>query len=87
MTLMTMTNHSDEADSPAAEPSQLLKTDVLGRTRMCRAQREAILDTFEASGMSGQAFALQHGIKIQTFASWIQKQKCARGNFRYDCCT
>jgi hypothetical protein len=36
---------------------------------MCRAQREAILDTFEASGMSGQAFALQHGIKIQNFAS------------------
>ena len=60
---MTTTNYSDEAESPAAEPSQLLKTDVLGRTRMCRAQREAILDTFEASGMSGQAFALQHGIK------------------------
>jgi hypothetical protein len=39
---------------------------------MCRAQSEAILDTFEASGMSGQAFALQHGIKIQTFVSWIQ---------------
>lgn len=35
---MTTTNYSDEAESPAAEPSQLLKTDVLGRTRMCRAQ-------------------------------------------------
>jgi hypothetical protein len=32
---------------------------------MCRAQREAILDTFEASGKSGQALALQHGIKIK----------------------
>ena len=79
---MTTTNYSDEAESPAAEPCQLLKTDVLGRTRMCRAQREAILDTFEASGMSGQAFALQHGIKIQTFASWIQKRRHARGDYQ-----
>ncbi len=48
---MTTTNHSDGAESPAAEPSQLLKTDVLGRTRMSQAQREAILDAFEASAM------------------------------------
>jgi hypothetical protein len=64
-----MTNHSDEADSPAAEPSQLLKTDVLGRTRMCRAQRQAINYTFEASGMKWEAFTLQHGTKILTFTS------------------
>lgn len=63
---MTTTNHSDEAENPAAEPSQLLKTDVLGRTRMCRAQREAILDTFEASCMTGLAFELTDRIKSQT---------------------
>ena len=74
---MTTKNHSDGAGSPAAEPSQLLKTDVLGRTRMSRAQRESMLDIFENSSMTGQAFALQHGIKIQTFASWIQKRRRA----------
>lgn len=78
---MTTTNHSDGEGRPAAEPSQLLRTDALGRTRMSREQREIILDTFEASGMSGQAFALQHGIKIQTFASWIQKRRHARGDY------
>lgn len=66
---MTTTNHSDRAGSGAEDSSHLLKTDVRGRARMSRAQREAILDTFKASGMSGQAFALQHGIKIQNFAS------------------
>ena len=49
---MTTTNHSDGAENPAPEPSQLLMTDALGRTRMSQAQREAILDAFEASGMN-----------------------------------
>jgi hypothetical protein len=47
---------------------------MLVRVTLCCKQREAMLDAFVASGMSGQAFALQHGIKIQTFASWIQKR-------------
>jgi hypothetical protein len=46
---MTSTNHSDGARSPAAEPSQLLETYALGRTRMSQAQREAILDVFHPS--------------------------------------
>ena len=59
----------------------ILKTDVLGRITVGSAQREAILDAFEASGMTGQAFALHHGIKIQTFASWIQKRR-RRGDYQ-----
>ena len=82
MTLMTTTNHPNGAGSGASESEHLLKTDVLGRTRMSRAQRETILDAFESSGMTGQAFALQHGIKIQTFASWIQKRRLARGDYQ-----
>ena len=58
MTFMTSTNHTNGAGSVAAEPSHLLMTGVLGRTRMCRAQREAILYAFEVIGMTGQAFAL-----------------------------
>jgi hypothetical protein len=60
----------------------ILKTDVLGRITVGSAQREAILDAFEASGMTGQAFALHHGIKIQTFASWIQKRRRRRGDYQ-----
>jgi hypothetical protein len=33
-----------------------------------------MLDAFEASAMSGQAFAIHHGIKVHTFASWMQKR-------------
>ena len=66
---MTTTNHPDGAGRCASESEHLLKTDVLGRTRMSRAQREAILDAFESSGMTGQAFALQHGILSPRIAS------------------
>jgi hypothetical protein len=67
---------------PLTVSGVLLKADVLGRVTLGREQREAMLDAFEASGMSGQAFALQHGIKIQTFASWIQKRRHARGDYQ-----
>ena len=41
---MTTTNQSDGVGSVAAEPSQLLKTDVLVCTSICWAQREAVFD-------------------------------------------
>lgn len=34
-----------------------------------------MLDAFESSGLSGTRFAAQHGVKYQTFASWVQKRK------------
>jgi hypothetical protein len=37
--------------------------------RMSRAQREAILDAFESSGMTGQAFAVQNDILSPRIAS------------------
>jgi hypothetical protein len=60
----------------------MLKMDVLGRVRLSGSQREEILNAFERSGMAGQAFALQHGIKVQTFASWMQKRRRARGDYQ-----
>ena len=57
------------------EAGEFLKTDVLGRVRLRPEEREKMLDAFEAGGMSGQAFAIHHGIKVQTFASWIQKRR------------
>lgn len=60
---------------------ELLKTDLLGRVRVPPSKREAILDAFEQSGMSGQAFAEYVGVKYPTFATWVQKRKKARGEY------
>jgi transposase-like protein len=58
----------------ASEPV-LLKTDVLGRVKRTREQRERILDEFERSGVSGCKFAALVGVKYQTFATWLQQRK------------
>ena len=63
------------------EETLILKTDVLGRVRMPADRREAILDAFEQSGMSGQAFAKHAGIKYSTFATWIQKRRRERDKY------
>lgn len=61
--------------------TDLIKTDCLGRITVNPESREAILDAFEASSMSGLAFAKEHGINYQTFASWAQKRRRARGDY------
>ncbi len=59
-------------------PDEVLQTDVLGRVRVKRARREALLDEFERGGTSAQAFAAMMDVKYQTFASWVQKRGRAR---------
>jgi transposase-like protein len=54
---------------------EILKTDTRGRVRTSRERREAILDDFERSGMSGAAYARRHGISYSTFANWVQKRR------------
>ena len=56
----------------------ILKTDGRGRVRTPVEQREALLDEFERSGVSGMKFAQLAGIKYATFANWIQKRRRAR---------
>ncbi|MCH6258571.1 hypothetical protein MLD52_18570, partial [Puniceicoccaceae bacterium K14] len=56
--------------STTADEELILKTDALGRVRMPKEKRELILDRFEQSGMSGQAFA-----------SWIQNRRRQRGEY------
>ena len=46
----------------------LLKQDVRGRVRTPRKRREALLDEFERSGLSGPKFAALVGVKYQTLA-------------------
>ncbi len=60
---------------------EILKRDGLGRLRTSRERREAILDDFEASAMSGVGYARAHGIKYTTFANWIQKRRRERGDY------
>lgn len=60
------------------EDGQIIKTDELGRVRTSRERREALLEEYERSGMSGAAFAQWAGIKYTTFASWAQKRRRAK---------
>lgn len=71
-----MTTNDENGDA-----GEILKVDVLGRVTVPKEKREELLDTFEASGMSGAQFAHHHGIHVQTFASWIQKRRRARGDY------
>ncbi|SHK49788.1 hypothetical protein SAMN02745181_0018, partial [Rubritalea squalenifaciens DSM 18772] len=43
--------------------------------------REALLDTFEKSPLSGTKFAALHGVKYQTFATWVQNRKRERDEY------
>jgi hypothetical protein len=61
--------------------TEVLKTDCLGRVKVSADYREAVLDEFEASALSGKAFAQKYGIKYPTFASWIQKRRRERGDY------
>ena len=61
--------------STKSSERQILKVDSLRRVRVPRARREAILDEFERSGLSGTAFAKLHGLKYSTFASWSLKRR------------
>lgn len=64
-------------------PDEVLKTDVLGRVHTPRARREALLEEFERSGVSGKQFAALLGVNYQTFASWVQKRRKARGQYPF----
>lgn len=55
-----------------------LKTDERGRVRTPPAQREALLDEFERSGLSGMRFAALHGVKYPSFANWVQGRRRRR---------
>ena len=58
----------------------VLKVDRKGRVRTPPERREALLDEYEKSGMSGKGFAEHYGINYQTFYSWRCKRRKARGS-------
>ena len=61
------------------EELTILKTDTRHRIRTPAPQREALLDAFEHTSMSGAQFARHHGIRYPTFANWRQKRRRSGG--------
>jgi hypothetical protein len=60
------------------QDQKLMTTDARGRVRVPEERREALLDEFERSGLSGVKFAQMVGVKYPTFALWVQKRRKAR---------
>ena len=60
------------------EVGQVMKTDGRGRVLVPVERREALLDEFEKSGMSGAKFARLAGVKYATFANWLQGRRKRR---------
>lgn len=58
---------------------RLVKQDSRGRVLLPDVQREALLDAYESSGLSGPQFCVQHGVKYPTFATWMQRRRRERG--------
>lgn len=60
------------------DTEEILKTDSLGRVKTPAVRREALLDEFERSGLSGAKFAALVGVKYQTFAGWVYRRRRGR---------
>lgn len=61
-----------------SEVTAVRKRDGRGRVLSTARQRQAVLEQFERSGLSGPAFARVAGLKYQTFATWRQQHKKAK---------
>jgi DNA-binding transcriptional regulator YiaG len=58
----------------------MMKTDRRGRLRYTAQQKQAFLEAFESSGLSGPQFASLHGVHYQTLVSWLRKRRQASGD-------
>lgn len=63
----------------ALETSEILRRDKRGRVWLKPERREALLDEFEKSGMSGAQFARLTGVKYSSFQNWVQRRRRAVG--------
>ena len=55
--------------------SNLLEQDSRGRVRVSAERREALLDEYAKSGLSGARFARLAGVCYSTFAGWRSKRQ------------
>ena len=63
-------------------PATIIKSDRTGRLRYTQQYKDEVLAAYEASGMSGPAFAEHCGLKYQTFAGWVAKRRREKGQTR-----
>ncbi|MDB6175033.1 MAG: hypothetical protein JWL59_4344 [Chthoniobacteraceae bacterium] len=56
----------------------LLETDSRGRVIVSKERREALLDEYEKSGLSGARFARLVGVRYTTFVYWRQSRRKTR---------
>ena len=78
MTSLTAVDPATTLPVSNTSSTSLLKTDVLGRLRISRERRNALLVEFDRSGVSAAQFAQLAGIKYSTFAQWVQKHRRQR---------
>ena len=55
----------------------ILKADRRGRLRYTPEQKQALVEAYEASGLSAPRFASMHGVNYQTLVSWLKKRRQA----------
>lgn len=55
----------------------ILKADRRGRLRYTPEQKQALIEAYESSGLSGPRFAALHGVNYQTLVSWLKKRRQA----------
>ena len=60
-------------------PTSIIKSDRTGRMRYTQQYKDEVLAAYEASGMSGPAFAEHCGVKYPTFAGWVAKRRSGNG--------
>jgi hypothetical protein len=57
------------------EAGQILSKDAQGRVLVGRERRDALLEEYDRSGMSGVRFAKYVGIKYATLAYWLKRRR------------
>ena len=57
------------------DPTEVVAQDARGRVRVSRERRAAVLEQFDASGMSAARFAEWCGVKYPTLVGWLQRRR------------
>ena len=53
----------------------IMKADRRGRLRYTPEQKQALVESYEVSGLSCPRFAALHGVNYQTLVSWLKKRR------------
>jgi len=68
-----------QSTTSALAALEILKRDKRGRVWMKPKRREALLDEFERSGLSGAQFARLTGVNYSSFQNWVARRRQKRG--------